>query len=117
MIAREQADDFARDWIESWNSHDLERILSHYADDFVLSSPRIAVVAGEQSGVLQGKAAIGAYWKKALELAPSLRFELIETFVGADCVVLHYAGVRGPAAEVFFFDGEGRVVRSAASYA
>ena len=116
MIGREFADDFARDWIESWNSHDLDRILSHYADDFVMSSPRIAVVAGEPSGVLQGKAAIGAYWKKALEHAPSLRFELIETFVGADCVVLHYRGVRGPAAEVFFFDGSGRVVRAAASY-
>ncbi len=116
MIAREHAEHFARDWIEAWNSHDLERILSHYSDEVVMSSPRIAVVAGEPSGVLYGKAAIGAYWKKALELAPELRFELIATFVGADCVVLHYQGVRGPAAEVFFFDGEGRVVRSAASY-
>ena len=66
--------------------------------------------------MLHGKAAIGAYWKKALALAPELRFELIATFVGADCVVLHYQGVRGPAAEVFFFDAEGRVERSAASY-
>lgn len=117
MITRELAAHFARDWIESWNSHDLERILAHYSDDFVMSSPRIAIVAGEPSGILEGKAAIGAYWKRALELAPTLRFELIETFVGADCVVIHYRGVRGPAAEVFFFDGKGRVVRSAASYA
>ncbi len=116
MIARERAEHFTRDWIEAWNSHDLERILSHYSDDFVMSSPRIAVVAGEPSGVLHGKVAIGAYWKRALALAPELRFELISTFVGADCVVIHYQGVRGPAAEVFFFDGEGRVVRSAASY-
>jgi len=116
MISRDFADAFARDWIEAWNSHDLDRILAHYDDAFVMSSPRIAAVAGEPSGVLEGKAAIGAYWKKALELAPALRFELIATFVGADCVVLHYAGVRGPAAEVFFFDDRGRVVRAAASY-
>ena len=116
MISRERAEDFARDWIEAWNSHDLPRILSHYRDDFTMSSPRIAVVAGEPSGVLHGKVAIGAYWKKALALAPELRFELIATFVGADCIVLHYHGVRGPAAEVFFFDAEGRVERSAASY-
>jgi len=38
------------------------------------------------------------------------------TFVGADCVVLQYEGVRGPAAEAFFFGADGRVVRSAASY-
>ncbi len=116
MITREVAEHFARDWIEAWNAHDLERILAHYDDDFVMSSPRIAVVAGEPSGVLRGKPAIAAYWKKALAAAPELRFELLETFVGADCIVLRYRGVRGLAAEVFFLGGDGRVVRSAASY-
>ena len=116
MITRAFAEQFAADWIEAWNSHDLARILEHYSDDFVMSSPRIAVVAGESTGVLAGKAAIGAYWQKALALAPALRFTLREVFVGADCVVIHYEGVRGPAAEVFFFGADGRVVRAAASY-
>lgn len=116
MITRAFAERFAREWIDAWNSHDLARILAHYADDFVMSSPRIAVVAEEPSGVLAGKAAIGAYWQKALALSPALRFTLREIFVGADCVVLHYQGVRGPAAEVFFFGPDGRVVRAAASY-
>lgn len=116
MITRAFAEAFAQAWIDAWNAHDLERILSHYADDFVMSSPRIAVVAGEPSGVLAGKAAIGAYWTKALALAPTLHFELREVFAGADCVVLRYDGVRGPAAEVFFFGADGRVARSAASY-
>lgn len=39
MIDREWALEFARDWIESWNSHDMDRILSHYTDDFEMSSP------------------------------------------------------------------------------
>ena len=116
MITRAFADRFAHEWIEAWNSHDLDSILSHYSDDFVMSSPRIAVVVGEPSGVLRGKEAIGTYWRKALAAAPELRFELVEAFVGADSVVLHYHGVRGPAAEVFFFDVEGRVVRAAATY-
>jgi ketosteroid isomerase-like protein len=116
MLTREFADRFASEWIEAWNGHDLDRILAHYSEDFVMSSPRIAVVAAEPTGVLKGKPAIGAYWKRALELTPTLHFELISTFVGADCVVLHYRGVRGPAAEVFFFDAGGSVVRAAASY-
>ena len=116
MITRAFADRFAHEWLEAWNSHDLDLILSHYSDDFVMSSPRIAAVAGEPSGVLRGKAVIGAYWAKALTAAPELRFELIGTFVGIDSIVLHYQGVRGPAAEVFFFDAEGRVVRAAATY-
>lgn len=117
MLTREFADHFAADWIAAWNSHDLDRILSHYADDFTMSSPRIAVVAGEPSGVLRGKAGIGAYWRRALELAPQLHFTLRATFVGADSITLLYDGARGPAAEVFFFDGHGRVARAAAHYA
>ncbi|MBK7952010.1 MAG: nuclear transport factor 2 family protein [Deltaproteobacteria bacterium] len=117
MIDRDFAMHFAQEWIEAWNSHDLDRILAHYRDDFVMSSPRIAVVASEPSGVLAGKDAIRTYWAKALAAAPDLHFELVETFVGADCIVLRYRGVRGPAAETFFFDEQRRVVRAAASYA
>jgi SnoaL-like domain len=116
MISREQADHFAQDWIESWNSHDLGRILAHYSDDFTMSSPRIAAVANEPSGVLHGKEAIAAYWSKALSLAPNLRFKLISTYIGADSVALHYEGVRGPAIEVFFFNEAGLVNRAAANY-
>ena len=39
MIERAWAEEFARDWVESWNSHDLERMLAHYADDFEMTSP------------------------------------------------------------------------------
>ena len=116
MIGREFATRFAQEWIEAWNSHDLDRILAHYSEDFVMSSPRIALLAGEASGVLRGKPAIADYWEKALAAAPDLHFELLETFAGADCVVLRYRGVRSPAAEVFFFDEARRVVRAAASH-
>ena len=66
MITQEFARRFASEWIDAWNAHDLERILSHYTDDFTMSSPRIAVVAGEPSGILRGKDAIRAYWKLSL---------------------------------------------------
>ena len=116
MLTREFAEHFASEWIDAWNNHDLTRILSHYTDEFVMSSPRIAVLAKEPSGTLQGKAAIGAYWTKALESAPALKFELISTLVGADSLTLYYKGVRGMAAEVFFFDQRGKVVRACAHY-
>lgn len=116
MISREQADRFAQEWIEAWNSHDLERVLEHYSDDFIMSSPRIAAIAQESSGVLCGKAAIAAYWAKALALLPELHFKLLATYVGADSVAIHYEGARGPAVEVFFFNQAGLVYRAAANY-
>jgi len=39
MLSKAFADHFAAEWIAAWNSHDLERILSHYTDNFEMSSP------------------------------------------------------------------------------
>jgi len=40
---------FAEDWIASWNSHGLDRILAHYTEDFEMSSPLIVQLMGEPS--------------------------------------------------------------------
>jgi ketosteroid isomerase-like protein len=117
MITREFAEHFSAEWIEAWNRHDLDRILSHYAEDFEMSSPYISLIADEASGKLKGKAAVGAYWKAALERMPDLRFEHHATLVGAGSVTIYYRGVRGMAAEVFFFDAAGAVIKAAAHYA
>lgn len=108
---------FADEWIAAWNSHDLERILAHYEDDFEMSSPIIATLAGEPSGKLQGKAAIGAYWSKALKNAPDLRFELLTALAGVDSVTVYYRGHRGLSAEVLHFGPNGKVRAAFAHYA
>lgn len=117
MISREFAARFAEDWVAVWNSHDLDRILSHYADDFEMASPYIANVVGKPSGVLKGKAAVAAYWANALARLPSLHFELHTILVGAESLVIYYKGVSGMVAEFFFFDSSGRVSKSSAHYA
>lgn len=109
---------FAHEWIAAWNAHDLPRVLSHYADDFVMSSPFIVRLENEPSGTLHGKAAIAAYWSRALARMPDLRFEHIATCAGAGSVAIHYRGPGGRLSiEVFFFDDSGKVVRAAAHYA
>lgn len=111
------AEHFAKDWIDAWNSHDLARILSHYDDDFEMSSPVIIQLAGEAGGTLRGKAAVGAYWAKALQLIPDLHFELITTLVGVNSITLYYRGASGRlAAEVFHFNEEQKVVKAFAHY-
>lgn len=112
MIDKKFAEHFASDWIDSWNSHDLDRILSHYSDQFEMSSPVIIQVAGESSGTLRGKDAVGAYWAKALQLIPDLRFELLSTLIGINSITLYYKGVRGLTAEVFHFGPDKKVVRT-----
>src|SRR5262247_4031095 len=58
---------FAKEWVAAWNSHDLDRILAHYEEDFEMSSPIIIALVGEPSGKLRGKTAVGTYWAKALQ--------------------------------------------------
>jgi len=116
MIDKTFAEHFAADWIESWNAHDLDRILAHYTDDFEMSSPCIITVAGEQSGTLRGKEAVLAYWVLALDLIPNLRIELVATLIGVNSITLYYNSVRGAAAEVFFFNPDGKIARAYAYY-
>ena len=109
-------DAFAADWIAAWNSHDLDAILSHYADDVVFRSPTAARVVG--SGEVSSKAALRDYWQKALTLVPDLHFILEQVFVGHAAVTLVYRRENGPrAAETFEFGDGGLVTRSVACYA
>jgi ketosteroid isomerase-like protein len=41
VIELEWARELATEWVAAWNSHDLERILAHYTDDFEMRSPLI----------------------------------------------------------------------------
>ena len=115
-ITHEFALRFAREWVAAWNAHDMERILSHYTDDFEMSSPVIVDLMGEPSGTLKGKPAVREYWTKALARLPDLHFDLIDAYAGAGSVVIHYQGPRGPSAEAFWFDAAGKVYRAAAHY-
>ena len=117
VIERQFAERFAHEWIDAWNSHDLDRILAHYSDDFEFCSPRIVELMSEPSGTLTGKHAIRPYWVKALSQAPELRFELHTVLCGVNSIVLCYKSSRGRlAAERFEFNEDGLVGKSAAHY-
>src|SRR5262249_17318760 len=118
MLTKADAEAFARAWISAWNSHDLERILAHYSDDFEFSSPFIVQIAGEPSGTLRGKKAAAAYWAKALARSPNLHFELDSVLWGVRSLVIYYHGHDGSMAAEWLELGEsGQVVKSAAQYA
>jgi len=115
-MEKEIANSFASEWIEAWNSHDLDKIMSHYSDDFEMNSPVITQLTNEKSGKLKGKVAVRAYWEKALSMNPSLHFEFINCFLGANSLIIHYKGHRGMAAETFIFNDEGKVKIAYAHY-
>lgn len=117
MIDREWALKFAKDWIDSWNSHDMTRILSHYTDDFEMSSPLILERLGHSEGAIRGKDAVREYWLPSLSLDPPLWFELMDVLVGVAQVTLYYRSVgRRVVAETLFIDGSGKATRGIAQW-
>jgi ketosteroid isomerase-like protein len=118
MLSVEVAEAFVKEWIDAWNSRDLERILHHWDDDCVFSSPLVARLFDEPSGRVRGKAALRAYWTVGLEKNPDLRFELDAVHVGADSVVIAYRNHRGQrCAEMLRLGAHGRAVEGHAHYA
>src|SRR6478752_7068343 len=47
-----------RQWVEAWNSRDLERVLTLYAKDAEMTSDRIPALGFDASGTVRGKASL-----------------------------------------------------------
>jgi ketosteroid isomerase-like protein len=117
MLSEDFVRKFARDLVAAWNSHELERILEHYADDVTLTSPYAAERLGDPSGIVRGKAALRAYFAAALEAYPKLHFELVDVMWGVSSVVLYYVNQRGTmTGEVMELAANGQVSRVLANY-
>ncbi|HUR69378.1 MAG TPA: nuclear transport factor 2 family protein [Candidatus Thermoplasmatota archaeon] len=112
-------DAFATSWLAAFNAQDLEAIMGHYAEDVEHSSPTVARLLGEPSGVVRGKEALRAYFAKALASAgPGLRYERTRLYVGAHGVTLLYDRSGGKlVAETFQLDARGLVVRAFVAHA
>ncbi|HET7214261.1 MAG TPA: nuclear transport factor 2 family protein [Terriglobia bacterium] len=117
MLKEAEAQKFAEEWVQAWNAHDLEAILSHYAPDVVLTSPVAAELLNDASGTVKGKDALRAYFSRGLEVHRNLAFDLREVLVGISSVVLYYQNQKGTMTGEFMeLDANKKVVRVVANY-
>ncbi|KAA9153669.1 nuclear transport factor 2 family protein [Microbacterium lushaniae] len=113
----EAAQDFASRWVEAWNAHDLDGVLSHFAEDAIFTSPVARQLLPHTEGVLRGKEAIRAYWQLGLERIPDLHFDLEGIYLGVQTVVINYRNHAGKlVSEVLEFGSDGLVVAGAGTY-
>ena len=117
MLREEEAREIASHWVEAWNAHDLDRIMSHYEENVVLISPVAAKILDDPSGTVSGKAALRSYFQRGLEAYPHLRFELLDVMWGLRSVVLYYVNQKGSkTGEYMELGPTGRVSRVVANY-
>src|SRR5271165_2995773 len=106
------AREFAQDWVDAWNGHDLERILTHYDDEALLTSP-VAARLLNGDGTVRGKAALREYFLRGLQAFPDLRFDLIDALWGTETIVVYYFNNvrRNKTAEVMLMNSAGKIRR------
>jgi len=109
---------FVQEWIESWNSRDLDRILAHYDEDVILLSPVALKLLNNGTGSVQGKSALRDYFHRGLQVYPDLRFVLTDVLWGVETIVAYYGNnVRnGKTAEVMQLNRTGKIVHVYANY-
>jgi len=117
MLGEHQVRELADHWVRAWNSHDLDRIMAHYADDVVLISPVAVKLLGEPSGRVTGTAALRAYFERGLAAYPSLKFELVDLMWGVDSVVFYYVNQQGSkTGEYMEVGASGKISKVVANY-
>src|SRR6478672_5389692 len=85
--------DFANEWVNAWNSHDLEKIMSNDSETLQFTSPLIKQMGINESGTITNKRELRSYFEKGLQKYPDLQFELYHVLNGVNSVVLFYKSV------------------------
>ena len=106
-----------KQWIDAWNSHDLERILALYSDDAEMTSDKIPLLGFDPTGTVHGKDRLRAYWRKGLDLLPDLHFTLIDVYVSPDSLVVFYQNERGAKiCEYLRLNADGKIRQGSANH-
>lgn len=109
---------FAKEWIDAWNSHDLDRILSHYSEDFSIETPMAIKFVPGSNGNISGKGNVRKYWAIGLEKIPNLKFELLDLLTGVNSLTIYYinTATNRKSVEVMSFNSEKKVNKAIVNY-
>jgi ketosteroid isomerase-like protein len=77
-------------WLRAFNEHDLEKLLTLYADDAQHYSPKLKVRRPETGGMVHGKDAMREWWRDAFERLPALEYEVRTLTADKDRVFMEY---------------------------
>jgi hypothetical protein len=119
QMNRAEAEQHAEEWIRDWCARDIERIVSHYAEDARFVSPVAARWTGNP--LVVGREALLNYWSGARQYG-SFRFTLERVLwddAKQEMVVVYTRDIddrHERACELFRFDDHGRVIAGEAMY-
>lgn len=80
----------AHKWLETFNNHNLEQLLSLYDDDAEHFSPKLKIKKPETNGLVKGKESLYDWWQEAFEELPSLHYKVTSLTANSDRVFMEY---------------------------
>lgn len=80
----------AEQWFAAFNAHDLEALLSLYADDAQHFSPKLKIRQPETEGWVKGKDALRAWWQDSFERLPTLQYIPTSFTANNERVIMEY---------------------------
>lgn len=117
MLTEETAKEFATQWLNAWNSHNIDSILEHYENEIEFYSPLISLLGFNNEGVIRNKTDLKEYFKIGLNTYPDLHFQFHNCFTGINSLVIYYTSVKGRmAAEWFELAANNKVVKVHCNY-
>ena len=116
MNTASQHETIARQWFAAFNTHQLEALLSLYADKAEHYSPKLKLRQPETNGLIIGKDALRTWWQDAFERLPDLHYKVTSLTANEERVFMEYLRmVPGeetlPVAEVLEIK-EGKIIAS-----
>ncbi len=113
-------DRFASEWAAAWNARDLDRVLRHFREQVVFSTPKAVDVMGQPT--VTGVGPLRAYWERALSRITTLHFTVVRTLwdpVRQELSIIYdreINGQRDRALELLALDAQGMVTRGEVFY-
>ena len=91
-ISYEFAAHHVEKWAKGWTDHNLNAIMSSYAEELEFSSPKIRAVLGEnENNTISSKRELSTYFSAGLERFPNLKFKIMDFTVSDNKVILEYS--------------------------
>ena len=116
-LTEQRARELAEEWVEAWNEHDLEAILSLYSPAVVFQTPTIVDSLGISDGRVEGLEDLREHFARGLRRLPDLHFRLEQIYTGVRSIAMTYRWGDGtPVCELHEYDEQERIERVQALY-
>lgn len=80
----------ALSWFKAFNEHNLENLLALYDDNAAHYSPKLKIRQPETNGLVNGKAALRAWWQDAFDRLPTLHYKTTSLTANNERVFMEY---------------------------